>query len=98
MATKNTKYGKAYNTPIGLQEDVYYEIMYDLIDYVKEKGLTIRQAQQLFTDCSDMVLDIKPMNEPIGADYLKIISDNLTKIAEKGIDTFIRCSTTNTYH
>lgn len=37
MATKNAKYGKAYNTPIGLQEDIYYEMMYDLINYVEKK-------------------------------------------------------------
>lgn len=60
MATKQAKYGKAYNTPIGLQEDSYYEMMYELMDYVKKKGLTTRQAQQLFTDCFDMVLDVKP--------------------------------------
>lgn len=58
MATKHTKYGKAYNTPTGLQEDNYYEMMYDLMDYVNKKGLTTRQAQSLFTDCSDMVLDV----------------------------------------
>lgn len=60
MATKHAKYGKAYNTPTGLQEDNYYEMMYDLMDYVNKKGLTTRQAQSLFTDCSDMVLDVKP--------------------------------------
>lgn len=59
MATKHTKYGKAYNTPTGLQEDNYYEMMYDLMDYVNKKGLTTRQAQCLFTDCVDMVLDVK---------------------------------------
>jgi len=60
MATKQAKYGKAYNSPIGLQEDNYYEMMYYLMDYIKEKGLTTRQAQCLFTDCADMALDIKP--------------------------------------
>ncbi len=59
MAAKQAKYGKPYNTPIGLQEDSYYEMMYDLMDYIKEKGLTTRQAQCLFTDCADMVLDVK---------------------------------------
>lgn len=60
MATKHTKYGKAYETPNGLQEDDYYEMMYDLMDYVNKKRLTTRQAQSLFMDCADMVLDIKP--------------------------------------
>lgn len=59
MATKQAKYGKAYDAPIGLQEDHYYEMMYDLIDYANTKGLTTRQVQKLFTDCSDMVLDVK---------------------------------------
>lgn len=57
-----TRYGKSYNTPTGLQEDNYYEMMYDLMDYVNKKGLTTRQAQSLFTDCFDMVLDIKPID------------------------------------
>lgn len=59
MATKHAKYGKGYETPNGLQEDNYYEMMYDLMNYVNKKGLTVRQAQHLFTDCADMVLDIK---------------------------------------
>lgn len=62
MATKHTKYGKAYDTPHGLQEDNYYEMMYDLMDYINKKGLTTRQAQSLFTDCFDMVLDVKSAN------------------------------------
>ncbi len=95
MIKNVAKYGKGYNTPIGLQEDNYYGMMYDLMDYVNSKGLTARQAQHLFTDCSDMVLDIESIGEPISTNYLKIISDNLTKIAEKGIDTFTRCSSTN---
>lgn len=63
METKLAKYGKAYNPPVGLQEDNYYEMMYDLINYVKRKGLTVRQAQNLFTDCFDMILDVKPTND-----------------------------------
>lgn len=62
MATKHAKYGKVYDTPHGLQEDNYYEMMYDLMDYVNRKGLTTRQAQTLFTDCFDMVLDVKVSN------------------------------------
>lgn len=58
MSTKTTKYGTSYESPTGLQEDNYYGMMYELIDYIKEKGLTTRQAQKLFIDCSDMVLDI----------------------------------------
>ena len=95
MATKHAKYGKTYNTPTGLQEDNYYEMMYDLMDYINEKGLTTRQAQHLFADCFDMVLDIKPTYEPTETNYLKSIAESLDKIANKGIDTFNPCVTTN---
>lgn len=93
---KTAKYGKAYNTPTGLQEDNYYEMMYDLMDYVNRKGLTTRQAQNLFADCFDMILDVKHTEESIEANYLKSIADSLNKIANKGVDTFTRCSSTNT--
>lgn len=59
MITKTTKYGKGYETPVGLTEDKYYELMYEFIDLAKVKGLTVRQAQKLFTDCSDAILDTK---------------------------------------
>ena len=77
MATKHAKYGKAYNTPIGLQEDNYYEMMYDLMDYVNEKGLTVRQAQKLFTDCADMVLDARPTGDESNkiSDTEKIVNE-----------------------
>ncbi len=35
-------------------------MMYDLIDYIKENELTTRQAQCLFTDCANIILDVKP--------------------------------------
>lgn len=59
MITKTTKYGKGYETPLDLDENKYYEIMYEFIDLAKVKGLTIRQAQKLFTDCADAVLSTK---------------------------------------
>lgn len=95
MATKHTKYGKAYDTPHGLHEDKYYEMMYDLMNYVNKKGLTTRQAQSLFTDCFDMVLDVKSTDEHAKTNYLKSIAESLDKIANKGIDTFNPCVTTN---
>lgn len=85
MATKHSKYGKAYNTPTGLQEDNYYEMMYDLMDYINEKGLTTRQAQSLFTDCFDMVLDVKPTDEHAEINYLKSITESLDKMAYHGV-------------
>lgn len=88
MATKHAKhakYGKAYNTPTGLQEDNYYEMMYDLMDYVNKKGLTTRQAQHLFADCFDMVLDVKPTDEHAETNYLKSIAESLDDISKRGI-------------
>ncbi len=85
MATKHAKYGKAYNTPTGLQEDNYYEMMYDLIDYINEKGLTTRQVQHLFADCFDMVLDVKPTDEHTESNYLKSIAESLDDISKRGI-------------
>lgn len=59
MITETTKYGKGYDTPQGLEENKYYELMYEFVDLAKVKGLTVRQAQKLFADCSDAVLSTK---------------------------------------
>ncbi len=59
MITKASKYGKGYETPQGLEEDKYYELMYEFVDLAKVKGLTVRQAQKLFIDCADAVLSTK---------------------------------------
>ncbi len=96
MCTQVTKYGTSYESPIGLNQDLYYEMMYEFINLVKIKGLTTRQAQKLFIDCSDMVLDIKPNEEQHqNIDCLKSIAKSLDKISKIGIDVFERCSTTN---
>lgn len=84
MITKTTK----YETPQGLEENQYYDLMYEFVDLAKIKGLTIRQAQKLFTDCADMVLDVKPTNEPIGTDYEKNIVKHLESIAYS-LDYFV---------
>ena len=78
MVTKTTKYGKGYETPQGLEENQYYELMYEMVDLAKEKGLTVRQAQKLFTDCADMVLDIKTepntnTDKPVMSDMDRLI-------------------------
>lgn len=54
-----SKFGKVYEEPQGLDEQKYYHIMDKLIDFAKIKGLTVRQAQKLFTDCADAVLSTK---------------------------------------
>lgn len=59
MTTKLSKYGTSYTAPIGLEENDYYEAIYEVLNLVKTKGLTIKQAQKLFTDCSDAILYTK---------------------------------------
>lgn len=59
MITETTKYGKGYESPQDLEENQYYELMYEFVDLAKVKGLTVRQAQKLFTDCADAVLSTK---------------------------------------
>ena len=95
MMTRTTKYGTGYEAPIGLPEDKYYDLMYELIDFCKIKGLTTRQAQKLFVDCSDMILDVKPNELYHENDYLKSIAENLDKIAHIGLNTFNTCINTN---
>lgn len=94
MISRTAKYGKGYRTPTGLEEDNYYEMMYDLIDYIKQKGLTVRQAQQLFADCFDMVLDVKPNEGRNGKhtdeNYLKSIADSLNTMKNEGLGFYNR--------
>lgn len=92
MIIKTAKYGRGYETPQGISEDKYYEFMYEFIDLAKVKGLTIRQAQKLFVDCSDAVLDSKLYDNKISNNnsselYLKSIVDSLNKIIDNGIIT-----------
>ena len=57
--TQTTKYGNTYESPVGISEEKYYELLYEFVDFAKVKGLTVKQAQKLFTDCSDIVLYTK---------------------------------------
>ncbi len=59
MTTTVSKYGKPYDNPQGIDETTYYNLIYELIDLAKIKGLTVRQTQKLFTDCADAVLSTK---------------------------------------
>ena len=61
MPINTTIYGTRYD-PCGITDLKYYDLMYELINYTKAKGLTVRQAQKLFIDCSDMVLDAAELN------------------------------------
>lgn len=59
MSTTTSKSGKVYHEPDGLNESEYYGIMYEVIELIREKGLTMRQSQKLFCDCADAALSIK---------------------------------------
>lgn len=59
MTTIISKFGKVYDKPHGLDEQEYYNIIDEFINLAKRKGLTVRQAQKLFIDCSDAVLSTK---------------------------------------
>ncbi len=53
-----TKY-KLYMSPFNLSQEIYFEMLLQLDDFIKEKGLTIKQAQNLFSDCIEMLLQSK---------------------------------------
>lgn len=57
--TKTTVKGIAYCIPNGIEEDIFYNLIYEFIDLAKVKGITIRQAQYLFNACADYVLESK---------------------------------------
>lgn len=54
--------GVCYLTPYGIDKEAFRDMLGELMEYAKEKGLTIRQAQHLFIACSDYVLDTKIEN------------------------------------
>lgn len=57
--TQSTKAGNCYDIPKGIDADSFYNLMYEMVDLAKEKGLTVRQAQYLFKSCEDYVLENK---------------------------------------
>lgn len=59
MTTTISKYGKSYDSPQGIDEYTYYNLMSEFIDLAKAKGLTVRQVQKLFFDCADAILSTK---------------------------------------
>lgn len=88
MITQITKYGKGYEIPQGLEVNQYYELMYEFVDLAKVKGLNIRQAQKLFTDCADMVLDVKPTVNESNLNACENIAKSLESIAYS-LDYFV---------
>lgn len=56
-ATIITEKGIGYDVPNGLDNEKYNQLIEEYIDFTKEKGLTIRQAQYVFEACKDYVLE-----------------------------------------
>ncbi len=52
------RYG-LYYAPSGLSQEAYFEMLMQLDDFIKENGLTVKQAQNLFSDCIKMLLQSK---------------------------------------
>lgn len=59
VSIHSTKAGNAYKIPNGIDDLEFYNLVYEFVDLVKEKGLTIRQAQYLFEACGDYILENK---------------------------------------
>lgn len=78
-----TKYNESYKLPQGIDEKSFYALIDEFINIAKDKGLTIRQAQNLFISCSDAILDtnIDDNNQTQESNYLKNISESLATIA-----------------
>ena len=97
---------KQYNIPNGIYEKKFIALIKEFADLAIEKGLTVRQAQELFECCKDYVLDYNLSTHSdfntskISEKYsvvnsLNSIADSLSKISTKGVDIFERCITTN---
>ena len=54
-----TKFGNSYEIPQNINEETFYDLIYEFLDFAKVKGLTVREAQLLFKACEDCVLENK---------------------------------------
>lgn len=54
-----TKSGISYEIPRNINEETFYSLIYEFVDFAKIKGLTVREAQLLFKACEDYVLENK---------------------------------------
>lgn len=86
MSTTITKYGNICKIPKDIEKEIYYEIFYQILDLVKEKELTAKQAQKLFSDCTDTIFYIHKEEKSINQEYpcekyLESISESLERIA-----------------
>lgn len=59
VSINTTKSGNCYKVPIGIDDMLFYNLIYEFVGLAKVKGLTVRQAQYLFEACKDYVLESK---------------------------------------
>ncbi len=59
IPTKPADTGVTYIIPKNMNEDEFIAIVKTMVDLAKIKGLTVRQAQILFSVCAEYVLDCK---------------------------------------
>lgn len=62
-----------HKNPKEINQENYNELIHEFVNLVKEKGLTVRQAQKLFSDCSDTLLDEKLQQDIINDELIKKI-------------------------
>lgn len=55
--TSVSRNGFSYNVPKNMDENDFYNILEEMINLCKIKGLTVMQAQTLFETCVDYVVD-----------------------------------------
>lgn len=91
------KKGCMYSIPNGMDDINFYTVLDELISFCESKGLTARQAQFLFEAGQDYILETKLNNFSSNNNDLHEISKSLRKIADKGIDTFARSTSTGNY-
>ena len=58
-AVSTTNSGNNYEIPVNMNDEDFYNLVYEFVDLAKVKGLTVRQAQHLFKTCADYVLESK---------------------------------------
>lgn len=48
-----------YYAPFSLTQAAYFEMLLQLDDFITEQGLTVKQAQNLYSDCTKMLFESK---------------------------------------
>ncbi len=72
-----------YKIQSELDHNEHNDIIHELIKLVKEKGLTIRQAHDIFINCADTVLDMPVSN------YVQEIDIKINDEIDKFLDILL---------